>query len=163
MSIDFLHSQKSTIESDEVYTPSNALAPLLPYLNKDSVIYEATSGVSSHLLNHLKDAGLNAKGSFGRDFFDYDNRYDIVVTNPPYSIKFEFIEKCFKLGKPFALLLPLASLQGVRSHKILKDKQFEVMILNKRLKFVGAKTSAPFGSIWLCSGVLPQKLILGEV
>ena len=48
------------------------------------------------------------------DFFDCasDDVYDGVITNPPYSLKDKFIEHCYELDKPFALLLPVTAIQG---------------------------------------------------
>jgi hypothetical protein len=30
-----------------------------------------------------------------------------IVTNPPFSIKYDFMAKCYELGMPFALLMPV--------------------------------------------------------
>lgn len=49
----------------------------------------------------------------GVDFLTSEvSGYDIIVTNPPYQteLKAAFIERCFKLGKPFALLMQVDSL-----------------------------------------------------
>ncbi|MFO8133200.1 MAG: hypothetical protein R6U10_04620, partial [Thermoplasmatota archaeon] len=43
--------------------------------------------------------------------------YDCIVTNPPFSRKDEFLEQCYAYGKPFALLMPLTALEGMRRHK----------------------------------------------
>lgn len=37
----------------------------------------------------------------------YEDSYDVIITNPPYHSKHEFLSKCLSLGKPFALLLPM--------------------------------------------------------
>jgi len=37
--------------------------------------------------------------------------WDAQITNPPYSIKGEWIARSFELGKPFALLVPIETLE----------------------------------------------------
>jgi hypothetical protein len=39
---------------------------------------------------------------------------ECIITNPPYSLKDDFLEQCFSLGLPFCLLLPLTALEGIR-------------------------------------------------
>ena len=36
-----------------------------------------------------------------------DPDYSMLITNPPFKYKFPFLEKAFKSGKPFAMLLPI--------------------------------------------------------
>jgi len=46
----------------------------------------------------------------GRDFFDFDSDVDWIITNPPYSIFPQFLEKCFEVAHNVCLLIPLAKL-----------------------------------------------------
>lgn len=46
----------------------------------------------------------------GRDFFDWPYKVDWIITNPPYSIFPQFLEKCFEVADNVALLIPLAKL-----------------------------------------------------
>jgi hypothetical protein len=61
----------------------------------------------------------------GHDFLKETKRYDNIVTNPPFSISFEFIKKCKELSNYFALLLPLSYLHGKkRFDEIYMDRKF---------------------------------------
>ena len=62
-------------------------------------------------------------------------RFDCIVTNPPYSKKYQFIEKCYKQNKPFALLLPITALEGKRRGKLFQKYGIQLMIPNKRINF----------------------------
>jgi hypothetical protein len=43
-----------------------------------------------------------------KDFLSGELPYcDLIITNPPFAMKEEFIERCFKSSIPFALLLPV--------------------------------------------------------
>lgn len=53
-----------------------------------------------------------------RDFLTVQNEeYDYIVTNPPFSLAYEFIQQSKKLAKEkFAMLLPLSYLHGKRRY-----------------------------------------------
>lgn len=48
--------------------------------------------------------------------------YDYIVTNPPYSMKREFISKCLELNKPTFLLIPMDTFATVAYHEMLQEK-----------------------------------------
>ena len=37
-----------------------------------------------------------------------------IITNPPFSLKDQFLAKCYESGLPFALIMPLTALEGVK-------------------------------------------------
>jgi len=151
---------------DDLYTPPEAIYPLIPYLGRKKVIWECCNGTGniSKILTE-KHAMITTDINRGYDFFVYtpNINYDIIVTNPPYSEKDKFIERCFELGKPWAMLLPLDALSGIkRGSMYRKYGSVEALILDKRIDFTGKK--APwFNSVWLCHKLLPEKLIFAEV
>lgn len=147
-------------ESDECYTPADQVLPLLQYLDKDKTYYEATSGKSSNILTGFNKYGYNIVGSDNRDFFDCtrDDVYDGIITNPPYSKKDDFIEHCYSLGKPFALLLPVASFQGGRRGRMFMEHGMSALVYNRRVDFTG-KGNPTFGNAWFMWGILPPNTI----
>jgi len=146
---DFIGGLRTDEESDECYTPSSEIVPLLKFLDKDKTYYEATSGKSSAIVDALKEHGYSIVSSEGKDFFECgaDDVYDGVITNPPYSKKDQFIEHCYRLGKPFALLLPVAAFQGKRRGKLFIEKGMSALVYNRRVDFTG-EGSPPFGVAW---------------
>lgn len=147
---DYLNRLGRTSDSDEVYTPREAVEPLLPFIDKTLIYYEPTSNTSSKLLRALHSCSVNIVESGGKDFFDCGKKdiYDGIITNPPYSIKDKFIKKCYDLGKPFALLLPVSSLQGQTRGKFFIEHGLSALVLNKRVDFTG-KGSPNFGNVWI--------------
>ena len=147
-------------ESDECYTPNDQVFPLLKYLDKDSSYYEATSGKSSNILSGFRKHGYNIVSSDDRDFFDCTRSdiYDGVITNPPYSKKDKFLERCYELGKPFALLLPVTSFQGSKRGKMFMEKGMSALVYNNRIDFTG-KGSPTFGNAWFIWGFMPPNQI----
>ena len=96
--------------NDEFYTPSYAIIPLLKYILKDKVVWCPFDTEESLFVKHLKQNGnkvIYTHINNGEDFFfcEPEEHYDYIISNPPYSLKTEVLERCFGLGKPFALLL----------------------------------------------------------
>ncbi len=53
--------------------------------------------------------------------------YDYIITNPPFSLAFEFIQKAKEIAKEkFAMLLPLSYLHGKKRYesKIFRDENY---------------------------------------
>lgn len=158
--LDALKQVGRNAESDECYTPISQVTPLLPYLDKSKTYYEATSGISSNILDGFQDSGYNMVGSGDRDFFTCtsDDVYDGIITNPPYSKKDKFIEHCYTLGKPFALLLPVASFQGGKRGRMFIEHGMSALVYNNRVDFTG-KRNPHFGVAWFIHGFLPPNTI----
>lgn len=72
-----------------------------------------------------------------------------IVTNPPYSLKDEFLETCFSFGIPFCLLLPITALEGVRRGAMFRERGIQVLILDRRVQFIPGK-SVYFNTSWFC-------------
>ena len=162
-SITALKMSCRTVKGDECYTPSYAVEPLLPYLQKNKIIYEATSGISFQIVDYLTEKGYKVISSQGKDFLkDELPEFDLIITNPPYSKKDVFIKKCYELNKPFALLMPVTALQGNRRGQWFMEKGIELLILNQRVDFTG-KGSPHFGVAWFCWKLLPEKLIFANI
>ena len=162
-SINALINSCKTSDGDECYTPNYALEVLLPYLDKNKTYYEATSNISSNILNFAKENKFNFIGSNGKDFLNDElPDFDAIITNPPYSIKDKFIKKCYDLNKPFALLLPVTAIQGKFRGKLFNDNGIELLVLNSRVDFTG-KGAPHFGVAWFCKNILPSNLIFTEI
>lgn len=146
---DHLNRFSHSDEAQEVYTPPNAMAALVPFLDKDLCYYDPTSNTSTNIVDGLLTLGYNCTRSNGGDFFDlpYVEEGCALVLNPPYNNKDNFLRKCYELGKPFAMLLPVAALQGQTRGKMFMEYGVSVLVYNKRLDFTGG--GAPnFGNAW---------------
>lgn len=159
--------------TDLFETPDYAVEPLMPYLKKHafSVIWEPAVG-SGRIYNYINSYGLTTIGSDlkdGYNFFDYEpEHWDLLVTNPPYSIKFKWLERCYKLGKPFALLVPVETIGASSAQKLLKEYGFEIMLLNSRVDFHTPNKGwngkgSQFPCLWLTWKILPEKIIFADI
>jgi len=143
-----------------VFTPYEAVMPLIPYLPKDWTIWECAFG-QGYLAKHLTNLGYKVVGS-GENFFNAKLDCNVLVTNPPYSLKDNFIERAYSLHKPFAFLLPLTALEGKRRGYLYRENGIQLIIPNKRINFIipSGKTANWFQTAWFCYGLnLPKDLM----
>ena len=159
----------STKSADDFQTPTYAIDPLLPFILKDKIIWECASG-NGNLVRAFENEGykvVSSDISEGKDFLTYEpNNYDIIITNPPYSLKEEFLERAYNLGKPFAFLLPLTTLEGKFRQSLFKKYGIEILLLNKRINFETPSKKGGgswFATAWFCWKLLPDKIMFGDL
>jgi hypothetical protein len=165
--IDYIQKKKQ----DNYYTPEYAIIPLLKYINKLKYadIWECCDPGNSKITKVLKENGFGVVSTdiqTGYNFFKYEPKdYDIIITNPPYSLKTAFLKRCYELGKPFALLLPLTALEGIERSKLYRKYGIELLIFDKRIEFMNnkGKNGCWFNTSWFCHRVLPERLIFHEL
>ena len=128
---------------DECQTPPYALDPLIPYLDHDFMIWECAAGKRVLVRSLVQDCGYNVMSTditdpMGNgDFFEINalvNDY-IIVTNPPYSLKYEWLERCYDLRHPFALLMPVEMLGTAKGQKLFNRYGIEVIFVSPRVDF----------------------------
>jgi hypothetical protein len=145
---------------DEIYTPKEAINSIIPYLSKDKVIWECCYG-NGDLKRHFEDEGFKVVGEKGEDFFNTSKVCDVIITNPPYSNKRDFIEEAKKRGIPFAFLVPITTLEGKKSAMIFHNIDIQLIIPKKRINFLEkqGKKGSWFAVMWLTHGLnLPKSI-----
>ena len=84
-------------------------------------------GTITRILNkHFKNT-LSFDIQIRSDFMDWYTKVDYIITNPPFSLAFEFIQKAKKIAmEKFAMLLPLSYLHGQKRYesKIFADSSY---------------------------------------
>lgn len=157
-------------KNDEVFTPDYAIKPLLKYINKDWVVWEPTDFGGSRITELLRENGNKVLTSHIKDnqnFFEYEpeEHYEIIITNPPYSLKTEFLKRAYELNKKFCFLLPITSLEGKARGKIYRDnnQELEILVFDGRVEFYEGKNTIYFNTSWFCRNVLPEQLIFCEL
>ena len=176
--IDYVKKEKF----DDIYTPAYAIKPLLKYLPKEKekqygfnyeykkpIIWECTDFGKSNITKVLRENGFKVVNTskseidFLQDEVEFE--FDMIITNPPYSLKDEFIKKCYEYNKPFCLLLPITSLEGINRGKMFREKGLELLVLDRRCNFIydNAKKSNWFNTSWFCWNVLPKQLIFEKL
>jgi hypothetical protein len=124
---------------DNFQTPASALDCLIPYLDLTWRIWEPASG-KGNLVEGLFERGFIAHGS---DILDGANflsdpppiQFNCVVTNPPFSIKEKFLARCYELGKPFALLMPITTFDSHERRKLFHRHGIQLILPDGRINF----------------------------
>lgn len=161
---------------DLCQTPAYALDPMLPFLgwSMPSTVWEPAAG-EGQLVEALYDGGwkeahvIQSDIQTGQNFFDYEPKnWDIIVTNPPFSLKLQWLERCYALGKPFALLVPVDVIGTKTAQALMQAHGFELMLLSDRVDFKMPNkgwngAGAQFSVLWLCHNLLPEKVMFGDI
>ena len=143
---------------DDFQTPGLALAPLVPFLPPNACIWEPSCG-KGNIVRALQSHGFCVTGTDilqGQDFFDTQRECDVLVTNPPFSCKDEYLARCYALGNPFALLLPLTALEGRKRQELYRAHGLEIIFLDRRINFEtpsGEGQGSWFATAWYTWGL----------
>ena len=100
----------------------------------------------------LMEAGAKEVIHEKRDAFDWSPEYELIVTNPPFSIKKRCLAYLLSLGKPVLVLLPLADLASVWFREVVEEHQYHLYVPNKRYAFLKdgkQMKGVNFPSVWL--------------
>jgi hypothetical protein len=120
------------IQFDGYTTPKFAWANILHFIPKDKVIWECfyCDGVSGKYLTEL---GLNVIHQ-DVDFFS-NNLGDIIITNPPFSISKQVMNRLKELDKPFIIIMPAAKINTSYFRENFKNTELQIIIPRKRIHF----------------------------
>src|ERR1035437_10105963 len=144
---------------NDFQTPIEALNPLYSYLKKEWIIWECSCG-KGNLLGGLNGRGFCTIGTDilrGYDFLKYKpDDFDCIITNPPYSLKQQFLERAYSLEKPFAFLLPLTTLETQKRQELFRKYGLEIIFFDKRINFEtpdGKGMGSWFATAWFTNGL----------
>lgn len=160
-------------KNDEFYTPAYAIEPLLKYVETSKNIWCPFDSDKSLIVKLLLEHGcsvVNTHIDSGQDFFSHMEDCDIIISNPPYSLKTEVFQRLFIMGKPFAMLVGVVGLfESEKRFSLFEHFEHEVMWMNKRISYFKnyddqkPSLNPPFSSVWLCSKLLPEKNVFERV
>ena len=153
-------------------TPAYAIDPIADYISGRGIIWESAcgDGLLTDAMRALDmaviDTDIQPPSSFDY-FLGEPARWSLTVTNPPYGLKFDWIERSYELGKPWALLMPVETWGAQKAQRMFEKYGVEVMLLDKRVNFKmpnkGWNSSAQFPVAWFCHGILPQSVMYGKI
>ena len=162
---------KTDKASDEVFTPAYAVKPLVKYIKSGATIWCPFDYEWSQYVKVFKANGFQVIFSHidnGENFFYYEpDNYHIIISNPPFSQKDNILKRLDELNKPYAMLLPVPTLQGQGRFPYLKNIQY--LGFDKRINYykdismTKTQDGVSFGSCYLCKKFLPKDLIIEEL
>jgi len=156
-------------KNDEWKTPGYAVYPVIKYIKPGSVVWcPFDIRGESEYVKILEEAGFKvicSHISTGQDFFKYQpsEKWDIIVSNPPFTNKRGIFERAMKLRKPFMLLMSNTWLND-SAPKIVMGNEMELLMFDRRIEFINrdgevCKRGITFSSSYYCRGILPRAII----
>lgn len=148
---------------DRCQTPYYAVNPLIPYLKADWRLWEPArgEGLLEATLKRQGFAVVTGDVLTGQDYFadaSMPAAYDAQITNPPFSLKYKWLERAYKLGKPFALIMPVDVFGSSTAQRLFAQYGIEVILMDQRVDykmpekgFSGA--GSQFNSAWFTWGL----------
>ena len=161
---------------DVCQTPGYALGPILIQLMKNfGSVWESAAGegnlVKALEYNTFHVIGTDIRRLQSRDFFDWTPdkaKWDVQVTNPPWSLKYKWLKRSYEIGKPFALLVPVKILGGKAAQELFAKYGYEWVFLNRRVNFKTPDKGyeghgATFPVMWVCKHVMDKPVTFANL
>ena len=161
-------------ERDFFQTPFYATDLIIPYL-PTGTIWECAAG-NGRIAKRLpglviqSDIENSATINYRANFLTWLPQFEFgaIVTNPPFSLKRKFWERCMYFEVPFALLLPVDFCGWILREMINDENKW--LIPTRRIDYItptgrlGDKSHAQYHSGWFCHGLkLPKQITIVEL
>ena len=141
---------------DDYFTPDYAWDDIKEFIPKNMVLWECFFG-NGNSGKHLRSLGFSVIHE-DIDFF-LEDRGDILVSNPPFSMCKEVFIRLKKLDKPFIMICPAQKLSTSYFRALFKDAGIQLIIPKKRIQFIkyvdgkpleNYKSSCSFNCYYYC-------------
>lgn len=167
MTNEHIHTSKG--KNDECYTERYAVEPLLEFLEpfRNKIIWCPFDTETSEFVKVFQENGFNVVYShidYGQDFFRYEpKKWDILISNPPFTGKSDIFRRVLSFGKPFALIMTITYLNDGVSAKIFKDKGLQLLMFTSRMTFKNQPSNKiNFSSAYFCKDFLPEAIMFRD-
>ena len=155
------HTPSGFTINDDYFTPRQAFEDIAHLIPTNKTVYEPFVG-SSRSGEFLQELLPNNIVIYNKevDFFHNTFQYDLVVSNPPFSIAKQILTRLKELNKPFILLLPASRLCTQYIRKLFK-KNIQIIIPKTRINFINNnnKRACNFDCFWYCYKInLPRDI-----
>ena len=157
-------------KNDECYTPDYGVDPILefipenkivwcPFDTKESQFVKQISKINPVVYSHIED---------GKDFFEYEpDKWDIMISNPPFTNKRKYFERALSFNKPFALIMTNTWLNDSAPIDLFHDKDLQLLMFDMRMQFISPdnrdNSKITFSSSYYCWNFLPKQLIMKKI
>ena len=153
--------------NDECYTPDYAVEPILEYIPKEAIVWCPFDTVESEFVKQISVTNKVERSHIfdGQDFFEYEPpKWDILISNPPFTDKKKYFERALSFNKPFALIMSNVWLNDTAPKTLFETRDLQLLMFKERMEFVapdGKSMGRPsFGSSYYCWNFLPKQIII---
>lgn len=108
---------------DNVMTPEPLAKYIINYYNPTGKILDPCRGTGAFYDNYPGVDNDWCELSEGKDFFEYNEQVDWIITNPPFSQIRQFLKHSMTLAADIVFLCPLNHLLGLKAR--FRDIKYE--------------------------------------
>ena len=101
---------KNEPEKDIVMTPEYLAKDIIGHFNPTGIILDPSRGTGAFYDNFPSDTKDWCELGEGKDFLTYTQKVDWIITNPPYSIFDDFLDKAFEVADNVVFFVPFSKL-----------------------------------------------------
>lgn len=130
-------------KNDECYTPDYGVAPILKYIPDNTTVWCPFDTEQSEFVKQISTLGRGIKVIHshiknGKDFFEYEpkEKWDLIISNPPFTGKRNVFERALSFEKPFPLIMSNTWLNDSAPKQLFKNKDLQLLMFDKRMKFI---------------------------
>lgn len=157
-------------KNDECYTMEYAVIPLLEFIEqfRTKIIWCPFDKEDSEFVKVFKSNRFNVEFSHidnGQDFYEYEpKKWDVLISNPPFTNKKHIFERALSFDKPFALIMALNWLNDKAPMQLFRDKGLQLLMFEERMTFKNQDkcNKINFSSAYFCRNFLPEDIIIRD-
>ena len=160
----------SSGSNDECYTPDYGVEPILKQIPEGATVWCPFDTGESEFVKQISKQNEIVYSHIvtGQDFFDYEpDKWDVMVSNQPFTNKRKYFARALSFGKPFALIMTNTWLNDSAPKQLFKDKDLQLLMFDKRMKFISPdgrnNDKITFSSSYYCWNFLPKQIIMEEL
>lgn len=162
---DILYSQG---RNDECITPRYGVTPILKYIPNGFTVWCPFDKQDSEFVLQIEANGnkvIRSHIDYGQDFYTYEpkERWDCIISNPPFTNKRKIFERALEFDKPFALMMSNTWLNDSAPKQLFLNKQLQLLMFDKRIKFLNngiVNNKITFSTSYFCYNFLPRDIIM---
>ena len=155
-------------KNDECLTPDYGVRPIIKYIPKDAIVWCPFDTRESEFVQQIRANGnkvIYSHISNGQDFYTWEpkERWDCIVSNPPFTAKRQIFERALSFNKPFALIMSNTWLNDAAPKQLFKEKDLQLLMFEQRMKFLNngeVQNKITFSSSYFCYNFLPKQIIM---
>lgn len=126
---------KTFIKHDDYMTPKYVWENIQHLIPKAKIIWEAFYGDGKSGV-YLKELGFNVVHE-PIDFFKAPpKKWDMIISNPPFSKSKEVIYKLKEYNKPFIIIMPCSKIYTSYFRETFLNDRLQIVIPRRRIQFI---------------------------
>jgi hypothetical protein len=153
--------------TDNLYTPRIIIDAAFPFFkerleairynkHRTPIVLMPFDTINSEFVKKFQEEDYDIKFGHidtGQDFFTHDyGKWDVCISNPPFSKKLEVFKKLNAAKSPWAMIMNVMALNYEEIIRYFVDNPVELLFFDRRVSYDGNPSS--FGSCFVCNDMM---------